>query len=136
MIETFWRDLYEKRDYDKVGAYFAEDGLYRDIPAPDPGARGPKAIAARLRIGLEKVERMEHATHRMACDGNVVITEHTETWHWHTGETGSLPFCSVHEIRDGKIVVWSDYWNLNTLLDAAPQWWLDHIMSHTPEDFA
>jgi len=31
------------------------------------------------------------------------------------------------KLRDGKITRWWDYFNLATLLDTAPQWWLDHI---------
>lgn len=135
LIEEFWRDLYERRDYDKVGAYFAADGRYRDVPAPDGGAVGPKAVARRLRIGLEPVERMEHEVHNMVCANDVVITEHTETWHWHTGESVALPFCSVHEIAGDKIKAWRDYWNLDTLLSAAPGWWVEHIMKFTQEDF-
>ena len=34
---------------------------------------------------------------------DAVITEHTETWHWKTGESVTLPFVSVHELRDGVI---------------------------------
>ena len=49
LIQSFWRDL-ESRDYDKVGSYFAEDGLYEDVPTPDDGATGPEAIAARLKV--------------------------------------------------------------------------------------
>jgi limonene-1,2-epoxide hydrolase len=135
LIEQFWRDLYERRDYDQVGKYFTDDGLYRDVPAPDAGAVGPEAVTKRLRIGLEPVERFEHAVHNMICQGDVVITEHTETWHWHTGESVALPFCSVHEIEGGKIKVWRDYWNLDTLLSGAPQWWVEHIMTFTQADF-
>lgn len=40
LIERFWQDLY-RRDFDKVGSYFAPDGHYRDVPAPDEGASGP-----------------------------------------------------------------------------------------------
>ena len=47
--------------------------------------------------------------------------------HPDTGEHVALPFVSVMELRDGKITRWWDYFNLPTLLDAAPQWWLDHI---------
>ena len=25
------------------------------------------------------------------------------------------------------IVRWWDYWNLPTLMDGAPQWWLEHL---------
>ena len=27
LVEAFWKDL-ERRDFDKVGTYFAEDGFY------------------------------------------------------------------------------------------------------------
>jgi len=46
-----------------------------------------------------------------------------------TGEHVALPFVSVMELRDAKITRWWDYFNLATLLDGAPQWWLDHIAS-------
>jgi limonene-1,2-epoxide hydrolase len=35
---------------------------------------------------------------------------------------------SVQEIRDGKIVRWWDYWDMSTLMNAAPAWWVEHIM--------
>ena len=63
------------------------------------------------------------------------MTEHTETWHFHTGEVVANPFVSVHVIADGKIKIWRDHWDLQTLLGSAPQWWLDRIMSHSEADF-
>ena len=63
LIEALWRDLYA-RDFDRVGAYFAEDGRYEDVPTPDSGAVGPANVARRLRIGLEPIERQEHVLHR------------------------------------------------------------------------
>ena len=60
--------------------------------------------------------------------GDTVVTEHAETWHWPTGEQVTLPFVSVHEMRDGSIVRWWDYWDLQTLMNAAPAWWVEHIM--------
>lgn len=127
LIEQFWRDLYD-RDFDKVGSYFAHDGHYVDVAAPDEGAYGPQQVAARLRLGLEPLSGYEHHLKTMVVDGDVVVTEHAEEWHWHTGESGVLPFVSVHEIRDGQIVRWHDYWDLSTLMNAAPQWWIDHVM--------
>lgn len=136
LIVSFWTDLYEKRDYDKCGSYFAEDGLYRDVPAPDHGAVGPKQVSGRLKIGLSVIDKQVHHMHRMVAEGDAVITEHTEDWHFKTGEVVSLPFVSVHVINaDGKIKSWSDYFNLGTLLDNAPQWWLDHIAQYGAEDF-
>jgi limonene-1,2-epoxide hydrolase len=39
-----------------------------------------------------------------------------------------LPFVSVHEMEGGKIRRWFDYWDMQTLMNAAPQWWIEHIM--------
>ena len=135
LIERFWQDVYE-RNFEKAGSYFAEDGLYEDVPAPDAGARGPAAVAKRLRIGLEPIEGYVHHLHRMVAEGDSVITEHTEDWHFHTGEVVSLPFVSVHVIRDGQIVLWRDYWDMNTLMSSAPQWWIEHLAKFTEADFS
>ena len=127
LIEAFWQDL-EGRDFDKIGSYFAEDGHYEDVPAPDTGAIGPNAVAARLRVGLEPIKDYVHHLHRMVVEGDTVITEHTEDWHFGDGVVVSLPFVSIHVIEDGKVKLWRDYWDLQTLLGSAPKWWLEHIM--------
>jgi ketosteroid isomerase-like protein len=128
LIENFWRDLY-RRDFEAVGAYFAADGEYTDVPSPeDDIARGPREVAARLRLGLEPLEAIYHHPRHMVAQGDLVFTEHAEEWHWPTGERVVIPFVSVHEIHDGKIVRWWDYPDLQKLLGAAPQWWIEHIM--------
>lgn len=136
LVTRFWNDVYVARDYDAVGRYFAADGVYVDVPVPDSAATGPQAVATRLRIGHEPVERFEHVIHRMVAEGDTVVTEHTETWHFHTGEVVALPFVSVMEVREGMIRLWRDYSDLNTLLAKAPQWWLEHIAKFTVADFA
>ena len=135
LVEAFWRELYVTRDYVKLATYFTDDAWYRDVPTPDNGAIGPQQIIKRIKIGHEPVERFDHVLLNMVCDGDVVITEHHEVWHFHTGESVTLPFCSVQEIAGGKIKVWRDYWNLDTLLSNAPKWWVEHILSFKPEDF-
>ncbi len=55
LILGFWEDL-AQRDFDKIGSYFAADGHYEDVPAPDDGATGHAAVATRLRVGLEPIE--------------------------------------------------------------------------------
>ena len=135
LVTRFWHDLYTARDYEKCGSYFSANGLYRDIPTSDPGARGPKAISRRLKMGLSVIDNHVHHLHHMVAEENTVVTVHTEDWHFKTGEVISLPFVSVQTIENGKITSWDDYWDTNTLLGKAPKWWLDHIASFTPEDF-
>lgn len=128
LIQSFWRDL-ERRDYDKVGTYFAKDGHYEDVPTPDDGATGPEAIAARLKVGLLPIENYVHHTHQIIIEGDTIVTEHTEEWHWDEDHKVALPFVSIHKVNaEGKLTFWRDYWDMPTLLNAAPQWWLDHIM--------
>lgn len=135
LVARFWEEVYVQRDYDRVGAYFAEHGIYEDVPVPESAARGPKAVAKRLRIGHEPVERFTHEIKRMVAEGNTVITEHVETWYFHTGEVAALPFVSVMEIEGGMITLWRDYSDMNTLMSKVPKWWLEHIMQFTVADF-
>ena len=128
VVEQLWIDLY-RRDFDAVGACFREDGEYTDVPSPaDDVARGPAEIAARLRLGLDRLESIDHEVRTMVVSGDVVMTEHVEQWRWPTGEHVGLPFVSVHEFRDGRIARWWDYWDMQTLMGAAPPWWIEHVM--------
>ena len=127
LIERFWEDL-GRRDFTAVRGYFTEESHYTDVPAPEDGARGPDAIEARLRRGIEPLERYVPRPGTMTAEADRVILEHSEEWHWPTGEHVVLPFVSVFEIRDAKIIRWWDYWDLGTLMTAAPQWWVEHIM--------
>ena len=89
---------------------------------------GPDSIEARLRLGLEGLAGYEHRPGVVAeGDDGVVVTEHTEVWTWESGETVALPFVSVQRIVDGTIVLWKDYWDLQTLMDAAPASWHERL---------
>ena len=135
LVEKFWNTLYVERDLDAIGAMFTDDGFYTDVPIDDGGATGPAQIAARLRIGFGPVQSFDHVIHRIVVDGDTVITEHAETWHFDDEVSVTLPFVSVQEIHDGKFTLWRDYSNINTLLDSAPAWWIEHIMSANPEEW-
>jgi ketosteroid isomerase-like protein len=127
IVRGLWDALY-RRDWDGIAGFFDARSEYTDVPSPaDDVARGPALIVARLRLGLERISGYEHDLRLMVAEGDTVVTEHTETWHWHTGEQVTLPFVSVHELRDGTIVRWWDYWDLQTLMGSAPDWWIEHV---------
>jgi limonene-1,2-epoxide hydrolase len=60
----------------------------------------------------------------MVANGVDVMYEHREQWHWATGESALLNFVSVHQVQNGKITLWKDYWNMGALADSAPPTWL------------
>jgi len=126
-VRRFWSALYD-RDWDAVAGFFAEDSEYTDVPTPpEDVARGPDQVVARLRLGLASLSGYEHHLRLMVGEGDTVVTEHAETWHWHTGEEVTLPFVSVQELDGGSIVRWWDYWDLSTLMNSAPAWWIEDI---------
>ncbi|MGH9073499.1 MAG: nuclear transport factor 2 family protein [Acidimicrobiales bacterium] len=127
VVTAFWDALY-RRDWDRVAAFFVAGSRYTDMTTPaEDVATGPEEILARLRLGLEPISRYEHELRLMVAEGDAVVTEHTETWHWDTGEMVALPFVSVQELGDGSILRWWDYWDLQTLMSGAPAWWVEHV---------
>lgn len=126
-VEAFWATLYA-REWDAIATFFDEESEYTDVPSPaDDIARGPAMIVARLRLGLERIDSYEHDLRLMVAEGETVVTEHAETWRWHTGEEVVLPFVSVQELAGPVIRRWWDYWDLSTLMNGAPAWWIEHI---------
>jgi limonene-1,2-epoxide hydrolase len=126
LVRRFWDDLYAHR-FDALAAYFTSEAVYDDVPIPAARVVGSAAIVRKLRIGLGRVERHTHHLHRMVADEDTVVTEHTEDWHFAPDHVVALPFVSIHVLDGGKIALWRDYSNIDTLLSAAPQWWLDHV---------
>lgn len=114
-----WQAL-SQRDWDAVKSFLSGDCLYVDMPMPALAARGPDDIVTRLKIGLEQLASYENHDGVLASNGADVIYEHSETWTFQTGETGVLKFVTVHKVLDGKISVWKDYWDFNSLVAFAP----------------
>ncbi len=129
IVARFWDALYS-HDWEAVGGFFTAEANYVDVGTGESGggAHGPAQIVARLRLGLEPVERHTHEPGLVVAEGSVVATEHLEVWSFHTGEVIRHPFTSIMELDDdGLITRWWDYSNLSNLLDNAPKWWLEHI---------
>ena len=127
VVTELWSAL-SKRDWDTLAAVLADDCIYYDVPVgPAAAARGPRDVVARLRIGLEQLAEYENFDGRMVAEGDTVMYEHSERWQWTTGETVVLPFVTVHEVRDGKVSLWADYWDYGTLLGAAPAAWQESL---------
>ena len=127
LIEGFWVDLY-RQDFSALGARFAEDGEY--TTSSRPRTTSP-AVPQRSPPACASPSTNSRSLQRAAPPGGwgaFVMTEHVEHWEWPTGETMALDVASVHEIHQGKIVRWCDYWDMNVLTAAAPQWWFEHVL--------
>jgi limonene-1,2-epoxide hydrolase len=128
IVRGLWSALSE-RDWRQIASFFESGSVYYDVPVgPTSAARGPESIVARLRLGLEPLASYENVERNVATSGDVVMVEHEETWQWPTGEAAVLPFVTVHRVVDGKILLWKDYWDYATLVDAAPPGWQESLL--------
>lgn len=134
-VERLWAALSAK-DWETLKACLTEDVHYEDVPTDDPGARGPENVVKRLAIAFDHLRRHEHTIHHMACEGDVVFLDHTEVWTFETGEQATNQFATLHEMRDGKVARWSDYWDVSGFVGQFPAWFLEELAKKSAADFS
>ncbi|MEZ5244908.1 MAG: nuclear transport factor 2 family protein [Acidimicrobiales bacterium] len=133
IVRQYW-DALAARDWDAMMALLTDDAEYTDVGAGGRAGIGPEGVVARLKIGIESLSDYRHLPgEKMIAEGDLVMTEHTEQWHFHTGEVFDHSFVSVTELRDGKIFRWHDYSNISNIYDNAPQWWLEDVARRASE---
>ncbi|WP_395308019.1 nuclear transport factor 2 family protein [Mycobacterium sp. AMU20-3851] len=116
LVLRFMQDL-TTNDADRLITYFAEDGMYQNMPlAP---AYGREAVHATLTglFGVMKIEAVE--TYHIASANGFVYTERVDVLTaLLTGKTYPLAVLGVLQLRDGKIIGWRDYFDLREFEEA------------------
>jgi limonene-1,2-epoxide hydrolase len=124
-----WRTL-SARDYDGIADWVTDDCLYMDMPlGPSLSARGPADIAKRLQVGWGGLSGYENHDGLLVASGNDVMYEHSETWTFPTGEVFTLAFATVHQVRDGRVSLWKDYWDYGAIMNNAPASWVEELVN-------
>ena len=122
-----WQALSD-RDWAAVKTFLSADCIYVDMPVgPTLAARGPDDIVKRLKVGIEPLARYENHDGVLVSNGSDVMYEHSETWHWISGETAVLQFVTVHRVDEGKVSLWKDYWDMGGMTAQAPPTWLEDL---------
>ena len=134
-VEALWEAL-SARDWENLKRCLAEDVHYEDVPTEDPGARGPENVVKRLSIAFDHLADHRHTIHHLVCEGDVVFLDHTEVWTFRTGEKATNPFATLHEMKDGKIAKWSDYWDVGSFVGQFPQWFIEEMAKRSEADFS
>lgn len=106
-VEVFLNAL-ENQDIDGAGAVLDENLVYENVGLPT--IRG-RARALRLFASMEGRAGFEVKTHRIAVNGSSVLTERTDAL---VIGPVRLQFwvCGVFEVRDGRITLWRDYFDM------------------------
>jgi limonene-1,2-epoxide hydrolase len=98
-------------EIDAALGLLSDDCFYHNIPL-DP-VEGIEAIRATIDGFSAGVEKVEFETHHIAANGNVVLTERTDSFFF-PGNTIALPVMGTFEVNDdGKITHWRDYFDMN-----------------------
>jgi limonene-1,2-epoxide hydrolase len=83
-----------------------------------PPAEGREAIREFLDVMLAGFDGIDFQVHRQLSDGSVVMNERTDRMRRTGGGEIELPVMGVFEVRDGRIAVWRDYFDLATVTAA------------------
>jgi limonene-1,2-epoxide hydrolase len=111
-------DTWATGDLDAIMAFFADDAEYHNIPVdPVKGADAIRATIAGFTTGVESVVfEMRH----IAAAGDVVLTERVDVFTFPNGRI-ALPVSGTFEVRDGRIVAWRDYFDMNQFMSQLPK---------------
>lgn len=103
-----------RQSLDDTLALVADDCTYHNVPTGT--VQGQEA----MRRALEPMFAggpVTFETTQQICVGNVVMNERIDTFTT-GGTTVVLPVAGVFEVTDGKISLWRDYWDLQTIAKA------------------
>jgi limonene-1,2-epoxide hydrolase len=101
------------RDYDVALSLLADDIEYQNMPLP--AVHGPAAVQETIEMLLGMCTKSEWVVHREVADGDVVMNERTDRFHV-DGRWLELPVAGVFVLRDGRIAIWRDYFDLDTIM--------------------
>jgi limonene-1,2-epoxide hydrolase len=74
-------------------------------------AVGKEASLASIKGFIDMAESMVFEIHRLAADGDSVLTERTDTFTIN-GVTAPIAVMGTFDLRDGLIVAWRDYFDM------------------------
>ena len=108
-------EAWSRRDPEELAGFFAEDGVYHNMPAAP--VQGRQNIARFIAVFIKSWTATQWDVLNLMSAGGVVMAERLDRTT--IGERNvSLPCCGVFEMADGKIKVWRDYFDMQTYLKA------------------
>jgi limonene-1,2-epoxide hydrolase len=102
---------WQGRDIEELVGFFSPDAVYHNMPMPP--VRGHDGIRKAFHFFVPPAQSIEFEVLNIASTGSVVFTERIDRFLM-GGKKVELPVAGVFEVRDGKIAVWRDYFDLQT----------------------
>ncbi len=102
---------WSRRNLEEIMAYFADDAVYHNMPV-DP-AKGKDAIRATINTFLPGSTYVEFKVLHTASTGDTVFNERVDMFEMN-GKRIELPVAGVFQIKNGKIALWRDYFDMQS----------------------
>jgi limonene-1,2-epoxide hydrolase len=117
-IVTAFLDAMARKDYDAGLKFVADDCEYENLPMGR--VTGPAGVRQVLEPFFAPVLENDLQVLRQAAEGSTVFLERLDR-HRLADRWVELPVTGVFEVRDGRIVLWRDYFDLATLMQRWPE---------------
>jgi limonene-1,2-epoxide hydrolase len=101
----------ERKDIDAALELVTDDVVYDNVPAGS--VTGPDGIRSALSRLLGAAERIEWLTRHQVGTGSVVMNERLDRFQL-GGRWVEVPVAGLFVLRDGRIALWRDYFDLAT----------------------
>lgn len=102
---------WSRLDAKELTGYFTEDGIYHNMPAAP--VSGPAALEQFIGGFIANWTQTDWDILTIMGEGDTVIAERLDRTK--VGDIAiDLPCCGVFEMKDGKIAVWRDYFDMAT----------------------
>jgi limonene-1,2-epoxide hydrolase len=109
----------EKKNYDDALTWVAADCEYVN-PPPIGKVQGPAGVRGVLEPFFAPTLENDFVILREAVDGAVVFLERLDRHRLPNGWV-ELPVTGVFEVRDGRITVWREYFDVATIMSVWPK---------------
>lgn len=106
-------DAWSRLDAAELVGYFAEDGIYHNIPAQP--VQGREALQAFISGFIGPWTKTEWDIISLIASGDQVAVERLDKTTAGDKQV-DLPCFGMFEMEDGKIKVWRDYFDMNTYI--------------------
>jgi len=99
---------------DELVAYFTEDGVYHNMPAQP--VSGHDNLRNFISGFLRDWEKTDWEILNLLAGGDIVMVERIDRT-VAAGKTVELPCFGIFEMKEGKITVWRDYFDMSTYIN-------------------
>ncbi len=116
--ETVIREFiqaWSRLDAVELAGYFTDDGIYHNMPIGP--VQGREKIEEFIRGFLSSWTETDWDIVNIIAEGDLVVAERVDRTKTQE-KSVELPCVGVFELKDGKIKVWRDYFDLGTYMNA------------------